>query len=93
MQRQETGHGETSHISMKRRGRPLEKGVNALADAVKITLGPKGRNVVLEKKFGAPQIVNDGITIAKEIDLDNPYENTGAKPDSGSGLQNEGFGG
>jgi chaperonin GroEL len=59
--------------------RALEKGVNALADAVKITLGPRGRNVVLEKKFGAPQIVNDGITIAKEIDLDNPYENTGAK--------------
>jgi chaperonin GroEL len=57
----------------------LEKGVNALADAVKITLGPKGRNVVLEKKFGAPQIVNDGITIAKEIDLENPYENTGAR--------------
>jgi chaperonin GroEL len=57
----------------------LEKGVNALADAVKITLGPRGRNVVLEKKFGAPQIVNDGITIAKEIDLENPYENTGAK--------------
>ncbi len=57
----------------------LEKGVNALANAVKITLGPKGRNVVLEKKFGAPQIVNDGITIAKEIDLENPYENTGAR--------------
>ncbi|MEM9768055.1 MAG: chaperonin GroEL, partial [Cyanobacteria bacterium P01_D01_bin.71] len=57
----------------------LEKGVNSLADAVKITLGPKGRNVVLEKKFGAPQIVNDGITIAKEIDLENPYENTGAR--------------
>ncbi|MEL7226014.1 MAG: TCP-1/cpn60 chaperonin family protein, partial [Cyanobacteria bacterium J06576_12] len=55
----------------------LERGVNALADAVKITMGPKGRNVVLEKKFGAPQIVNDGITIAKEIDLDDPYENTG----------------
>ena len=57
----------------------LEKGVNALADAVKITLGPKGRNVILEKKFGAPQIVNDGITIAKEIELENPYENTGAR--------------
>ena len=57
----------------------LERGVNALADAVKITLGPKGRNVVLEKKFGAPDIVNDGITIAKEIDLENPFENTGAK--------------
>ncbi|NEP63297.1 MAG: chaperonin GroEL, partial [Symploca sp. SIO2G7] len=57
----------------------LEQGVNALADAVKITLGPKGRNVVLEKKFGAPQIVNDGITIAKEIELSDPYENTGAR--------------
>ncbi|MEL6880317.1 MAG: chaperonin GroEL, partial [Cyanobacteria bacterium J06607_10] len=57
----------------------LERGVNALADAVKITMGPKGRNVVLEKKFGAPQIVNDGITIAKEIDLEDPYENTGAR--------------
>ncbi len=57
----------------------LERGVNALADAVKITLGPKGRNVVLEKKFGAPQIVNDGITIAKEIELSDPYENTGAR--------------
>ena len=49
--------------------RALERGVNALADAVKITLGPKGRNVLLEKKFGAPQIVNDGITVAKEIEL------------------------
>ncbi|MGB7312390.1 MAG: TCP-1/cpn60 chaperonin family protein, partial [Nodosilinea sp.] len=57
----------------------LERGVNALADAVKITMGPKGRNVVLEKKFGAPQIVNDGITIAKEIELEDPYENTGAR--------------
>ncbi len=57
----------------------LEKGINALADAVRITMGPKGRNVVLEKKFGAPQIVNDGITIAKEIDLEDPLENTGAK--------------
>ncbi|MEL6778824.1 MAG: chaperonin GroEL, partial [Cyanobacteria bacterium J06597_16] len=57
----------------------LERGVNALADAVKITMGPKGRNVVLEKKFGAPQIVNDGITIAKEVELEDPYENTGAR--------------
>ncbi|MGB5972865.1 MAG: chaperonin GroEL [Nodosilinea sp.] len=57
----------------------LEKGVNALADAVKITLGPRGRNVVLEKKYGAPQIVNDGITIAKEIDLEDPFENLGAR--------------
>lgn len=57
----------------------LERGVNALADAVRITLGPKGRNVVLEKKYGAPQIVNDGITIAKEIELEDPLENTGAQ--------------
>src|SRR3712207_5937145 len=59
--------------------RALERGINALADAVKITLGPKGRNVLLEKKFGAPQIVNDGITVAKEIELEDPLENTGAK--------------
>ncbi|MBC7545696.1 MAG: chaperonin GroEL [Candidatus Sericytochromatia bacterium] len=59
--------------------RALEKGVNAVADCVKITLGPKGRNVVLEKKFGAPQIVNDGVTIAKEIELEEPMENTGAQ--------------
>lgn len=57
----------------------LERGVNSLADAVKITLGPKGRNVLLEKQFGAPQIVNDGITVAKEIELEDPLENTGAK--------------
>jgi len=59
--------------------RALERGVNAVADAVKVTLGPKGRNVVLEKKFGAPQIVNDGVTIAKEIELEDPVENTGAQ--------------
>jgi chaperonin GroEL len=59
--------------------RALEKGVNAVADCVKVTLGPKGRNVVLEKKFGAPQIVNDGVTIAKEIELEEPVENTGAQ--------------
>ncbi|HLL66124.1 MAG TPA: chaperonin GroEL [Micromonosporaceae bacterium] len=57
----------------------LEHGVNALADAVKVTLGPKGRNVVLAKKFGAPTITNDGVTIAKEIELTNPYENLGAQ--------------
>ncbi len=57
----------------------LEKGIDAVANAVKVTLGPKGRNVVLEKKFGSPQIVNDGVTIAKEIDLDNPAENVGAQ--------------
>jgi len=59
--------------------RALERGVNSLANAVKITLGPKGRNVLLEKQFGAPQIVNDGITVAKEIDLEDPLENTGAR--------------
>jgi chaperonin GroEL len=55
------------------------KGVDKLADAVKVTLGPKGRNVVLEKKFGSPLITNDGVTIAKEIELEDPYENMGAK--------------
>ena len=59
--------------------RGLEAGVNKLADAVKVTLGPKGRYVVLEKKFGAPTITNDGVTIAKEIDLDDPIENMGAQ--------------
>ena len=57
----------------------LEKGVNQLADTVKITLGPKGRNVVLDKKFGAPLITNDGVTIAKEIELSDPFENMGAQ--------------
>src|SRR5207245_5219599 len=57
----------------------LESGVNKLADAVKVTLGPRGRNVVLEKKFGAPTITNDGVTIAREIELDDPFENMGAQ--------------
>ena len=57
----------------------LEKGVNQLADTVKITMGPKGRNVVLEKKFGAPRIDNDGVTIAEEIELEDPFENMGAQ--------------
>ena len=57
----------------------LEQGVNALANAVKVTLGPKGRNVLLEKKFGAPEIVKDGVSVAKEIELENPLENTGAR--------------
>ena len=57
----------------------LEVGVNTLADTVKVTLGPKGRNVVLDKKFGAPLITNDGVTIAKEIELPDPFENTGAQ--------------
>ncbi|MGK2243314.1 MAG: chaperonin GroEL [Rhodococcus sp. (in: high G+C Gram-positive bacteria)] len=59
--------------------RGLERGLNALADAVKVTLGPKGRNVVLEKKWGAPTITNDGVSIAKEIELDDPYEKIGAE--------------
>jgi chaperonin GroEL len=57
----------------------LEHGVNALTDTVKVTLGPRGRNVVLDKKFGPPAITNDGVTVAKEIELDNPYENLGAQ--------------
>ena len=59
--------------------RALETGINTLADTVKITLGPKGRNVVLDKKFGAPLITNDGVTIAKEIELEDPFENMGAQ--------------
>jgi len=58
--------------------RALERGINHLADTVKITLGPKGRNVVLEKKYGSPLITNDGVTIAKEIELEDPFENMGA---------------
>ena len=59
--------------------RALEKGVNQLADTVKVTLGPKGRNVVLDKKYGAPLITNDGVTIAKEVELEDPFENMGAQ--------------
>ncbi len=59
--------------------RALEAGVNKLADAVKVTIGPKGRNVVLEKKFGAPTITNDGVSIAREVELDDPFENMGAQ--------------
>ena len=57
----------------------LERGMNALADAIRVTIGPRGRNVVLEKSFGAPDIINDGDTIAKEIELEDPFENIGAK--------------
>src|SRR4030042_467351 len=57
----------------------LKNGIDALADAVKITLGPKGRNVVLDKKFGAPSITNDGVTIAKDVELEDPFENIGAQ--------------
>ena len=59
--------------------RALERGVDQVANTVKLTLGPSGRNVVLEKKFGAPQIVNDGVTIAKEIELEDKLENAGAQ--------------
>ncbi|MFY9114814.1 MAG: chaperonin GroEL [Dethiobacteria bacterium] len=59
--------------------RALEKGANALADTVKVTLGPKGRNIVLDKKFGSPQIINDGVSIAREIELEDPVENMGAQ--------------
>jgi len=59
--------------------RALERGMNTLADAVKVTLGPRGRNVALEKKWGAPTITNDGVSIAKEIELDDPYEKIGAE--------------
>src|SRR6202050_4755466 len=59
--------------------RGLEAGVNKLADPVKVTLGPKGRNVVIEKKFGAPTITNDGVTIAREVELEDAFENMGAQ--------------
>ena len=59
--------------------RGLEAGVNKLADAVKVTLGPKGRNVVLDKKFGAPTITNDGVSIAREVELEDSFENMGAQ--------------
>src|SRR5579871_238067 len=65
-------HGEDSRQAILR-------GVNILADAVKATLGPKGRNVVIEKKFGSPAITKDGVTVAKEIDLKDPMENVGAQ--------------
>src|SRR6201998_3633874 len=59
--------------------RGLEAGVDKLADTVKVTLGPKGRNVVIDKKFGAPTITNDGVTIAREVELEDPFENMGAQ--------------
>ena len=68
---------EIQYNDEARRG--LQAGVDELANTVKVTLGPKGRNVVLEKKWGAPTITNDGVTIAKEIELDDPFENMGAQ--------------
>src|SRR4051795_8539431 len=59
--------------------RSLQRGVDKVADAVKVTLGPKGRNVVLDKKYGAPTITNDGVTIAREMELEDPFENLGAQ--------------
>src|ERR1043165_9916591 len=59
--------------------RALERGVNKVADAVKVTLGPRGRNVVIEKKFGSPTITKDGVTVAKEVELSDPLEDVGAK--------------
>src|SRR4026209_1608067 len=59
--------------------RSLKRGVDKLADAVKVTLGPKGRNVVLDKKFGSPTITNNGVTIARDIELEDPFENMGAQ--------------
>ena len=59
--------------------RSLERGVDILANTVKVTLGPKGRYVVLDKKWGAPTITNDGVTVAKEVELSDPYENLGAQ--------------
>ena len=64
---------------MKRRAKPSRRGADKLADTVKVTLGPKGRNVILDKKFGSPTITNDGVTIAKEIELEDPVENMGAQ--------------
>jgi len=59
--------------------RELKQGIDRMADAVRVTLGPKGRNVVLDKKFGSPTITNDGVTIARDIELDDPFENMGAQ--------------
>ena len=70
---------QSSCSSTRTPAHALKDGIDALADAVKITLGPKGRNVVLDKKFGAPTITNDGVTIAKDIELDDPFENIGAQ--------------
>src|SRR5215210_6001560 len=78
--RREKRQGMPKQISFDENARrALERGVNQLADAVKVTLGPRGRHVVLDKKFGGPTITNDGVTIAREIDLEDPFENLGAQ--------------
>jgi chaperonin GroEL len=65
-------------------------GINQLANAVKVTLGPKGRNVVIDRKYGSPTITKDGVTVAKEIDLKNPLENMGAQEDVQTGQRQDG---
>ena len=70
--------------------RGLESGMNQLADAVRVTLGPKGRNVVLDKKWGAPTITNDGVSIAKEIELEDPYEQIAASASNSAADQQSG---
>src|SRR5437762_13420163 len=80
--RQTEGSEEMAHKELKFNDdarRSLERGVNILADAVRVTLGPKGRYVVLDKKFGAPTITNDGVTIAREIEVEDVFENQGAQ--------------
>ncbi|MDQ0941350.1 chaperonin GroEL (HSP60 family) [Streptomyces sp. V1I1] len=69
--------------------RALERGVNKLADTVKVTIGPRGRNVVIDKKFGAPTITNDGVTIAREVELDDPYEKPRRPAGEGGGDQDQ----
>ncbi len=69
--------------------RALERGVNKLADTVKVTIGPKGRNVVIDKKFGAPTITNDGVTIAREVELDDPLREHGRPARQGGGDQDQ----
>ena len=64
---------------MKKQGKSIFKGVNTLADAVKVTLGPKGRNVIIDKSFGSPTVTKDGVTVAKEIELEDKFENMGAQ--------------
>ena len=81
-------HGKEIKYGVEAR-KALEAGVNQLADTVRVTLGPKGRNVVLDKSFGAPLITNDGVTIAKEIELADPFENMGAQAGEGSSNQDQ----
>ena len=72
------GNAKELHFGVEARAR-LRRGVDALADAVKATLGPKGRNVVIDKKFGSPTVTKDGVTVAKEVELPDPVENMGAQ--------------